>query len=214
MKTLFLALAFFILTPFIATPSFAADAYQNAMRKNLVSLQNAKTIDEYATVANTFERIASMKSDEWLPAYYCAYTNLQISNLQDKPEDKDAFLDKAQAHLDKAAGINKEDSEIMALQGFILMMKVSVDPANRGQALAGKTTAAFEKAVQLNPSNPRAQFLMGNWAYGTAQFFNSSTDEACSAILKSITLFEAEQKEGFHPQWGKDMAEGMVKYCQ
>lgn len=194
--------------------SYANDAYIKTMKKNQKSLQEANTIDELIEVANSYERIASIQTEEWLPLYYAAYSNIRISNLKEKPADKDAYLDKAQVHLDKALKLKKEDSELVALQGFILMMKVSVDPANRGQALAGKVMAAFEKAVQLNPSNPRAQFLLGNWSFGTAQFFKASTEESCEMIKKSINLFEMEQPGELGPSWGKEMAKGMLSYCQ
>lgn len=210
MKHLLIFLAFTI----ASISSYANEAYKKNMKKNQISLQEAKTIDELMEVANSYERIASIQTDEWLPLYYAAYSNIRISNLKEKPADKDAYLDKAQMHLDKALKLKKEDSELVALQGFILMMKVSVDPANRGQALAGKVMAAFEKAVQLNPSNPRAQFLLGNWSFGTAQFFNASTEESCEMIKKSINLFETEQPGELEPSWGKEMATGMLSYCQ
>lgn len=210
MKSLMLTILMFLIVP----PTFANDAYTSAMKKNLTDLQQAKTIEEYTAVANAFERIASMETQEWLPSYYGAYANIMISNLQPKAEAKDAYLDKAQAHLDKAIKLQKDESEIVALQGFILMMRVSVDPGSRGQSLAGKVMATFEKAVQLDGNNPRAQFLLGNWIYGTAQFFNTSTDEACGLINNSIALFEAEKPGEINPQWGKEMATSMLAKCK
>lgn len=210
MKNLILTILFF----FTLAPTFANDAYTNAMKQNLAALEQASTTAEYTAIANTFERIASTQTEEWLPAYYSAYTNLLISNLQPEAEAKDTYLDKAQAQLDKAIKLQKDNSEIVALQGFILMMKVSVDPASRGQALAGKVMAAFEKAVQLDDSNPRAQFLLGNWTFGMAQFFKASTAEACGLIKNSLLLFEEAEAGELDPQWGKEMATGMLKYCE
>lgn len=210
MKNLILTILLF----FAVSAAFANDAYTNAMKKNLMALEQAKTIAEYTAIANTFERIASMQTEEWLPAYYSAYTNIMISNLHPEAEAKDTYLDKAQDHLDKAIKLKKDESEIVALQGFILMMKVDVDPATRGQAMAGKVMATFEKAVQLDPGSPRAQFLLGNWVYGTARFFNASTDEACGLIKKSLLLFEEAQAGELDPQWGKEMAMEILKNCE
>lgn len=210
MKTLILTFFLF----WASFPSFSDDAYTKAMKKNLQLLQQAQTVEELSAVANTFERIASMAGEEWLPPYYCAYANLRISHLQQKADVKDAYLDKAQTHLDKAILLEKDNSEITALQGFILMMKVSIDPATRGQTLAGKVTATFEKAVKQDKENPRANYLLGNWAYGTAQFFKADTTEPCEMIKNSVELFNADQPEELNPQWGKEMALGMLKYCE
>ncbi|MDQ3395932.1 MAG: hypothetical protein M3512_17750 [Bacteroidota bacterium] len=203
-----------ILISLPVTFTFADDAYTKAMKKNISSLKQASTLEELTEVANAFERIASLKNEEWLPFYYSAYTNVRISNFQKDAAAKDKYLDKAQENLDKAILIRQKDSEITALQGFLLMLRVSVDPANRGQTMAGKVTAVLEKAVQLNPENPRAQFLMGNWAYGTAQFFKSDTSEACNMIKKSLILFENQHGDELQPDWGKNLATGMLQKCE
>jgi tetratricopeptide (TPR) repeat protein len=210
MKTLVLTITIL----FSSFQIFANSAFEKAMRKNLDNLKSAKTLEELVEVANSFERIAANQPNEWLPSYYCAYTNVRISNLQKTPQAKDDYLDKAQTHLDNALKTQKDDSEITALQGFILMMKVSVDPANRGQTLSPKVSAIFEKAIKLNPSNPRALFLIANWEYGMAKFFNGDTSNACRNIIRALELFESEAKGEFDPAWGKEMALAMVKACQ
>ena len=73
---------------------------------------------------------------------------------------------------------------------------------------------ALGKALAINPNNPRAMALMAQIQYGTAQFFGSSTAEACGTLAKSIEKFDSYKSENaLAPQWGRGMAEGMKGKC-
>jgi hypothetical protein len=95
------------------------------------------------------------------------------------------------------------------------MMRVTVDPATRGQEYSGKAFRSFGTAVSLNSENPRALMLMGQMQLGTAQFFNSPTTEACATIEKSLQKFEIFKPENaLTPQWGKTFAESLKGNCK
>jgi hypothetical protein len=51
--------------------------------------------------------------------------------------------------------------------------------------------------------------------YGTAQFFGSSTVEACGTVDKSLQKFETFKAENvLAPQWGKQLAESLKSQCK
>lgn len=160
--------------------------------------------------ANFFERIAATENEEWLPAYYAAYARITLGAM----ENSDEQLDLAQAHLDNIADKESENSEVIALQGYLYTIRVALDPANRGPQLAPKTIQTLSEAVQMNSRNPRALMLLAQMQYGTAQFFNSDTQEACQMIDKSILLFEENTGSGpLQPNWGQDIAESIKQQC-
>ena len=94
------------------------------------------------------------------------------------------------------------------------MLRVTVDPASRGQQYSGMAFQSFGKAVAMNPENPRALSLLAQMQYGTAQFFNSPTTEACATLTKALEKFDSYKSSNpLAPQWGRKMAEGLKSRC-
>jgi hypothetical protein len=208
------ALFAIILTLIVSTLT-AQDKYTENMLKNIDATYNAKTVAEHQTTANAFERIAAAEKTKWEPYYYAAFSNIKMAMLETENAKKDVYLDLATKDLDLAKAIKANDSEITALEGFVHMIRVTVDPATRGQEYSGKAFRSFSTAVALNPENPRALSLLAQMQYGTAQFFGSSTAEACGTVEKSLQKFETYKAENaLSPQWGKQMAEGLKSNCK
>jgi hypothetical protein len=208
------ALFAIILTLIVSTLT-AQDKYTEAMLKNIDAAYKAKTVADHQATANAFERIAAAEKTKWEPYYYAAFSHIMMANNETDNAKKDAYLDLATKDLDQAKAIKANDSEITALEGFVHMIRVTVDPATRGQEYSGKAFRSFSTAVALNPENPRALALLAQMQYGTAQFFGSSTAEACGTVDKSLQKFETYKAENaLSPQWGKQVAEGLKSNCK
>jgi Tfp pilus assembly protein PilF len=93
------------------------------------------------------------------------------------------------------------------------MIRLSLDPASRGQSMTPKVMQQFGQAMQMDPQNPRAMALMARMKMGTAQFFGQSTAEPCGMAQASLKLFAAEEPAPLHPRWGKELAEEMIEAC-
>jgi tetratricopeptide (TPR) repeat protein len=196
-------------------PLFANDKYVSAMLKNIEVVYTAGSIEELQTAVNTFERIGAAEKTKWEPQYYAAFGYIMMANREKDGVKKDAYLDQASKAIEKAKAIVPEESEIVALEGFVHMIRVTVDPASRGPRFAGAAMQAYEKAISLNPENPRALALLAQMQYGTAQFFGSSTTEACGNAKKALEKFGTFKSENqLAPTWGKSMAEGMQGQCK
>jgi putative cell wall-binding protein len=191
------------------------DKYTEAMKKNIQTVYTAQTTADLQPAVNAFERIAAAEKTKWEPYYYASFGYIMIANREADGSKKDAALDQAQAALKKAQEIVPAESEVIALQGFIHMIRVTVDPATRGQQYSTLAYQSLNKAVAINPENPRALALLAQMQYGTAQFFGSPTTEACATAAKAVEKFTitAEPKP-LAPQWGKGMAEGLKGKCQ
>lgn len=209
MKSLIFTFSLFFI---FAQHLLADNGYEQAMKKGIEDLQNAGSPEAMHQVANHFERIASVETGQWLPNYYAAYIRINLGVM----EQSDKQLDQAQTHLDQMMmNQQKDESEAMALQGYLHMIRVALDPANRGPQLAPKTLETLSKAVQINPENPRALMLLAQMQYGTAQFFKSDTGEACQMVTKSLTLFEQEKPAStLSPVWGKEIAQSIQQECK
>jgi hypothetical protein len=216
MKAIFNFSIALFLVAFSANASSAGDAYQQAMQATLEQLDSAESISDYQDVSNKFQRIASAEQDEWLPYYYAGLTQVYMSFQKGLDSDqRDEILEEAKTMASKADDLSPDNVEILILEGYINMAKLSVNPAIRGMLLTPKVNAQFGKAMEMDPENPRAAAMLARMKYGTAQFFNSSTEESCKLAHRSLTLYGAEEAEerGILPSWGKGIAQGLVKAC-
>ncbi len=202
-----IALSFFLF-------SFTKGGYETAMENAITEMNQAKDLDDLKSVANKFERIGAAESKKWLPSYYQAYCFIMMTTRESDVTKWDGFLDRADALLDQSQKIKKADMvEILALKGFSSMMRISVDPATRGQEYSMKSAAFLQQANQLDSQNPRVNLMMAQMILGTARFFGKGTEEACQKFEEAKFKFEQEEKEGrgIQPAWGKPQVEAMLE---
>jgi len=191
------------------------DKYIAAMQKNIQLVYTADTLPELQDAANAFERIASAEKTKWEPYYYATFAYVMMSNYDKDANKRDQYLDMATVAIGKAKEIEPNESEVIAMEGFIYMMRLTIDPGTRGPRYAGLSMQTFEKALAVNPENPRALALKAQMEYGTAKFFGSSTEPACITTRLAVTKFETYRSPNvLAPQWGKKMAESMLTNCQ
>ena len=212
MKTTMISLAIFL---FFSAFINKDGNYEKAMLKNIAALHEAQSVEAMQEAAHAFERIAQAEDAEWLPRYYAAYAHITMGAMTEEIDKKDPYLDQAQSFLDEALQLEKEESELVALQGYLHMIRVSVDPATRGQQLAPQATQVLMKATEMNPENPRALMLLGQMQFGTAQFFGTDVTAPCTLINRSIALYEnqSQPQESLMPAWGLQIAQAYQKYC-
>lgn len=195
--------------------ALANDKYIEAMKKNIETVYTAKDVATLQSGVNALDRIATAEPTKWEPLYYSAFGNVMIALREKEAVKKDQHLDLALASVVKAQIILPDDSELKALEGFVNMIRLTVDPATRGPQYAGKAMQLFGQATALNPENPRALALMSQMQFGTAQFFGSPTTEACATADKSLEKFETFKSDNpLAPQWGKSMAEDLKTQCR
>ena len=190
------------------------DKYISAMQKNIEAVYTANTIPDLQTAVNMLERIAEAEKTKWEPFYYASFGYVMMANREQDGTKKDTYLDLALVGIEKATALQPNDAEIVALEGFVHMIRVTVDPASRGQQYSGMAFQSFSKAVALNPENPRALSLLAQMQYGTAQFFKAPTTEACATLQQALEKFETYKTDNvLAPQWGRKMAEGLKSKC-
>jgi hypothetical protein len=182
----------------------SGDRFTAAMQKGLQMLDSSKGSDSYTATANYFERIASAESGEWLPSYYTAYALLMSANAgRQANELKDAIFDKAMSFADKADKTRPGNADILALQSYIVFMKVSLAPQARAMTLIPKSSALIEKAIALDPGNPRALLVKGQNLFYTPEAFGGGKTKAKEVLLVAGEKFKSEQPAALMPTWGK-----------
>jgi tetratricopeptide (TPR) repeat protein len=211
MKTIMISILLFVSCIANATN----EKYMQLMAQQIQTVYAAETIEQLQASVNTFDRIAAAEKTKWEPYYYSAFGSVMMANKEKEPAKKDAYLDQAKAALEKAKELNPSESELVALEGFILMIRIKVDPASRGQQYTGMAFQTYDKALAMNPENPRALGFMAQMQLGTARFLNSPTDEACGTARKALEKFASFKSENpLAPNWGKGMTENLLKACK
>jgi hypothetical protein len=134
------------------------------MTANIDALKNldkakpdAKALTE---IANQFERIAAAEPKEWLPKYYAAYSNVTLGFVVPSLEEKDKYLDKADALLKEAETLaGKPNDEILVMRAFQSQIHLAADAMNRWQTDGEKFAGYISSAKTVNAENPRICFL-------------------------------------------------------
>lgn len=191
------------------------DKYLEAMKKGIQAVYTAQDIPQLQAAINTLDRIGNAEKTKWEPFYYASFGSIMMSNKEQDLVKKDNYLDIADRALKKAKELAPGESEIIALEGFIQMLRISVDPAARGAQYSGMSMQSLGTAISMNGENPRALALMAQMQYGTAQYFKSSTAEACGTASKAAEKFTSYKSSNpLAPQWGKEMNEEMINWCK
>lgn len=205
----------FVLTVIVHSLFANDERYIEAMRKNINAVYTSQSVVELQGSVNSLERIGAAEKTKWEPYYYAAFGYIMMADREPDGGKKDVYLDQAMAAISKARSVNDRESEIESLEGFAHMIRITVDPASRGQQYSGLAMQHFGKATAMNPENPRALALMAQMQYGTAKFFASSYDDACATLNKALEKFDTYKTENpLAPQWGKEMAMGLKKECK
>jgi tetratricopeptide (TPR) repeat protein len=190
-----------------STSIFAqSDRFVKGIGENLTKLKEAESLEEMQAVANGFERIASVESEEWLAHYYVGYTYIIMGTVaMEKAKDKlSTYIDKAQEAVDKALELAPEESEVYALQGYVYQGRIWENPMVNGARYSPMSMQACQKAIALNPENPRPYYLNGQNTFYMPEFFGGGAEKARPMLEKAAEKFDNFEKEStIHPDWGE-----------
>ena len=210
MKTMTTFLAFAMML--FAFPVFAAD-YETSMKANIQKLTEAKTLADFTTVANQFERIANAEPAKWQPRYYVAYCFVSAVTMNKMEADEiHQQLDIAQKHLDLLEKSFKNESEILVLQAFVYQMRITdMAKGMKYSMLAGEK---LDEAETLNASNPRIYYLRGMNTFHTPKAFGGGKEKAKPLFEKAKALFASHQPaSNLDPNWGEWHNNQMLAEC-
>lgn len=215
-KTIFTLLILLLGTQLQATDG--GEKYVKAMKQALGMMDSAKTIQDYTNIANRFERIGNAEKKEWMPYYYAGLC-YAIMVYQEKDVKKmDDILDRADQYLDTALDMKlkeEEKSEILVIKGMVCGGRIMVDPQVRSMTYGPQSGQLYQRAVNLNPENPRALYMSAQSVMYTPKQFGGGREKAIPMLEQSLELFDAwESPEELFPDWGKEMAAGALDFAK
>jgi len=178
------------------------------LEKTVKQLDLAENVSDLKQTRLLFERLAMMEPSLWLPHYYLAYIDIELSFRIDDEKEKQKYLEESQTYLDKLKKMkvtNSNDlSEINTLRGYWYFAQMAINPAVNGPRYSGVIINCYSEALKLNPDNPRAILLNAHFQQNMAHFMNGAYPKFDEDVQKAQRLFEVESTESPLPHWGKN----------
>ena len=193
-----------------------SEKYVATMKKNLVLFDSSKTAEDFNKLANTFERIGDAEKTQWLPYYYAGLA-LTMAGWMPAVTDKDANADRINALSAKAeanATSDADKAEILTLKNMSATQQMIVDPQNRWMTYGQASGEALQKALKLDPNNPRLYYLQGMGLFGTPEQFGGGKEKAKPVFEKAVQLYKDQKVKPLYPDWGSKQAADMLAQCQ
>jgi hypothetical protein len=211
MKKIMLSASFVLML----TTAFAqSEKYMKTMQDKISALDTTRDVNGLKDLSATFERIGDAEKTQWLPYYYAALTLVNSGyntwmasggNPDGLAGKIDPVADKAEASLNKAEALSKDNSEIFVLKKMIATLRMMVDPMNRYMTYGPQAQSALDMAKKLNPENPRVYYLEGMDKFQTPEQYGGSKTEAKKLFEVAIQKFDTfKPGTAIDPQWGKN----------
>ncbi len=192
----------------------AQTAYEKIMKAKVAMADKAQTAEDWTALHNDFARIANKESQEWLPHYYAALSDLQKGRTMMQKgitTELDALADEADKHIALAETLSPKNSEIYVLKKISHSLRMMVNPMERFRTEGALAEKALQTAKALDANNPRIYLLMAEDAYFTPEQFGGSKSKGMELFQKAKDLYEKyPAKSPLLPHWGKEEAEYFI----
>lgn len=185
----------------LETKGQETDLYRSSMQKMLGELDVATEVQQLLNYRNQFERISLKFTEKWQPVYYMAYCDIQMVFYDTASQQNKNHLDNARLSLEKLETMPGIDaSEVNVLWGYYYNALLLCNPAST-QQLFGEVIRYYEKALTVNPENPRAIILRAFYNQFLPPFVKLKID-AAKEVEKAKELFNREERSIDAPCWG------------
>ncbi|GGG47569.1 hypothetical protein [Hymenobacter glacieicola] len=201
--------------PTAATPAATAapDSYTTLLAATIQELMSTGDPAKLKQADAKLERAAAVAPQDWLPRYYQAYART-ITTFVSKEEDdqRDQYLDQAEAALGQARKLGGEASELLVLQAYIYQARLSISPMLRSMQYSKRVTETLAAAKKANPANPRVYLVQANNVYYTPSMFGGGAEVAKPLFQEAQARFATFKPSSvLAPNWGERQVKGRLK---
>jgi len=175
-------------------------------------IQAVRELDEVAMrkVILYFETLLKHEDRESLIQFYLGYAKFRLGNffstIKEDDDQSVRYFDEALVHLDKSQILDPNFTETHIILSAIYGSKIKDSPW-KGMFLGRRAENEIRKALEMEPTNPRAWLHRGIAESFTPGLFGGGKEVAMKSLQTALELYE--QEENMSPenlQWGKDEA--------
>ena len=201
MKTIFLTIAILL-----SVSTFAQKNFESDMNKTLTEWYKGN----HSSEAN-FKQLINDYPNEWLPKYYLTFSEV-LKTFESKDVDKnEKILLNAKTQIDDLVKNNPLNVEILNLKALYLTAEIVQNPMQNGAVYYPEVMQTYQKALVLNPTNPRSVLGLAEFNINAAKYSGMDITQDCKNVKKSLALFTNEKPKKNEPKWGKERAEELLK---
>ena len=199
----------------IEKPAPANEKFVKAMEKALAGMDTLKTAEQWQAKSNVFERIAQKETGEWLPAYYVGLCQAMVFNMDQDVSKHEPLCDKIDQYLSRADSLSPNNSEIYVLRSMAAGMRIRLNPMVNGQKYGPLAGMLIEKALKLDPENPRAFMQKGISTFFTPPQWGGSPEKGKELMETAAQKFDSfKPASSIHPNWGKEGNERILEMAK
>jgi hypothetical protein len=189
--------------------------YKKSMEKALASLNEASTPEALAACAASFEEIASLYPDDWMPSYYAAYCLVSASFNTGEYTVKTDYLNQAGTDLDRIRSLMPEESEVEALKAYHALGMMAADPQSNGPIYLEDFNICIGKAKKLNPDNPRPYYMDGLLKANLPEYMGGGPEAAkLEHRVAAQKYAEFRNDDPCWPRWGEALNQEALEGLQ
>ncbi len=198
------------LATLISTATIGQSQYEAGM-KNAFELWTNQNTNEAVAL---FERIGQAEKENWLPIYYAANVLISNSFSIEEEEKRMSTLEKAKKYIKEAHERSENNDEIYTLEGLLYTAYVAFDPGTYAMQYSQKIMELHNKAININPNNPRALANKIEYEMGGAKFFNQDLKPYCDQLQDILVKFDQQNSQlVFAPKYGKERVLEIIQDC-
>ncbi len=187
--------------------------YAAMMKKNISFLDSAKNDVQFLAAAMSFEKMSIEEKKDWLPNYYAGMAYVRVA-FEKEGEEIDKWADKAEVCIKRADSLSAENAEIYVLKAMCSTSRIMVDPMSRGFMFGKEAYDYSQKAMTIDPNNPRPYANKGQGTFYTPEGFGGGPKKAKPYIEKAIEKYKIFKPQSeLHPNWGEKMCKDLLKKC-
>ncbi len=201
-----LLLLFWVMTAWWSSALFAQDSmrsWQTVLQAQLQALEKVPP-PQWPAYTDTLAELARTHPQEWLLQYYAGWSYTQLSFKAEKKK-AEQYSEQAAPFVKKALELQPHHTETLTLMGYWLSARINAVPS-RGASLGSESRQYAEKAIDADPSNPRASLVKALNIYYTPAIFGGGKKRARPTVVETGEKFARfTPADALAPNWGRNI---------
>jgi tetratricopeptide (TPR) repeat protein len=188
------------------TPALTGTAkWADSASREIEAAHAAGDLARLSNAAAILDRALTVTPNDRLLVYYRSLALYRLAAQymgRNRNDDAKKALEEADRLLEEIE-TKAPAGDALALRGAVLgqLIGLSGNPLS-GMTLGPKASGLIERAMELEPNNPRVWLVRGISAMFTPKMFGGGTDKAERDLRKAAELFGAERVAPPAPSWG------------
>ncbi len=186
-----------VLTLFLISPNYGElKDVQDLIQRFEASIR----AQEYDSIKLNYQRLRKLAKDknDFLGDYISGLAIFKMLTADSSFRSGD-FLDSAIYFIERSISRKQDFSDSYVLLGSLYGLKITGN-FTRAISLGKKSEEAFEKAKQLDPSNPRIYYLYGTGLFFRPKSFGGSQEKAKHNFITALNFYKKETNNPL--SWG------------